>query len=169
MVNFLVGLDTSTLQTQLNELQSRLETWPLDEVSRATAVAGIRRSYKYGRRAWKKVLANPSTAKVHDWRKQVKYLWYHVRLLSDWNRSALKPLAKQLDELGELLGVEHDLAVLGETLEEQPELCGDSLQAELITGLAIARRRNLLDQALKPARDLYSARPREFAARLGLE
>jgi len=42
---------------------------------------GIKRVYKKGTKALEAAKKDTSTENLHEWRKRVKYLWYHVRLL----------------------------------------------------------------------------------------
>lgn len=51
-------------------------------------------------------------AQRHRWRKWVKYLFYQLNLLRHLGLKGQKKTVKRLDELGELLGVEHDLEIL---------------------------------------------------------
>jgi hypothetical protein len=51
-----------------------------------------------------------------EWRKSVKYHWYHTRLLAPLWDQALAARADAANTLGELLGLHHDLAVLRATL-----------------------------------------------------
>ncbi len=52
----------------------------------------------------------------HDWRKFVKYHFYHTRLLAGVYGKAARKRAKDANELEELLGQHHDLAVLRERI-----------------------------------------------------
>lgn len=46
----------------------------------------------------------------HEWRKRVKYGWYHMRLLTDASPAILSPLEERLHDLSDALGGDHDLA-----------------------------------------------------------
>ncbi len=46
---------------------------------------------------------------MHEWRKRVKDLWYHVTLLQDAWRPVMSALADEAHELSDRLGDEHDL------------------------------------------------------------
>jgi hypothetical protein len=49
---------------------------------------------------------------LHEWRKRAKDLWYHHRLLKDAWPGPVKAFADEADQLGKLLGDDHDLATL---------------------------------------------------------
>ena len=61
------------------------------------------------------------TARWHDWRKRAKDVWYQLRLLQDTWPDVMKAMAGQASQLSDLLGDDHDLAVLSTKLEgDQP-------------------------------------------------
>jgi hypothetical protein len=96
----------------------------------------------------------------------VKDLWYHHRLLRDAWKSPMKACTDEYDELGGLLGDDHDLAVLAAALS------GDAPpppSVDLPTLLqAIAARRGALQaQAFTLARHAYVETPKAFGRRLG--
>jgi CHAD domain-containing protein len=64
-----------------------------------------------------KVLAGKaSEEEFHEWRKFVKYHFYHTRLLAGIYGKPARRRAKDANELEELLGEHHDLAVLSERI-----------------------------------------------------
>jgi hypothetical protein len=71
-----------------------------------------------------------------------------------------------LDQLGELLGEEHDLAELVALVAEQPEVCADAAEVTLITALAEHRRTELQAEALAVGRKVYAESPKAFTTRL---
>lgn len=65
----------------------------------------------------KKVLAGKATEEeFHEWRKFVKYHFYHTRLLAGIYGKPARKRANDANELEELLGQHHDLAVLSERI-----------------------------------------------------
>ena len=44
--------------------------------------SGLLRSYRDGRKAFAQARREPSIEALHTWRKRVKDLWYHERLLA---------------------------------------------------------------------------------------
>ena len=122
--------------------------------------AGIERSYRRGRSCLEAVERHPSPAAVHAWRKRVKDLWYHLRLLRDTWPAGIEGPEKEAHALADLLGDHHDLTILIEVLSGQE---GDVAMREL----AERRQGELLADALPLGRRLYAERPRRFADRLG--
>src|ERR1700733_10637342 len=69
-----------------------------------------------GRQAFTRARGTREMEDLHAWRKRVKDLWYHERLLASTCGPTVRGHAKDLDRLSELLGDDHDLAVLRQEL-----------------------------------------------------
>lgn len=82
---------------------------------------GLKRTYRRGRTGRKRAFAAPTTERLHEWRKRVKYHWYHVRLLQNVWPEPMKVRRRELKVLADLLGDDHDLAVLRQLLLSAPE------------------------------------------------
>jgi hypothetical protein len=129
-------------------------------------VAGVRRVYEQGRKALAKAEKERTTTSFHDWRKRVKYLWYHSRLLRLRAGQGAAALTDRLERLSRQLGEEHDLAVLGAQLRSDRTLTRSVEHRELLLGLVAQRRSDLRETALALGRLLYARKPREVASRL---
>ncbi|MFL5819045.1 MAG: CHAD domain-containing protein [Conexibacter sp.] len=101
----------SVIET-LRAAELRVEAWPLDGADWETVLAGIGRAYSRGRDAFAVATATPEPELLHAWRKRAKDLWYHQRLLAPAWPDVLGAQAEAAHGLTELLGVDHDLAVL---------------------------------------------------------
>ena len=146
----------------LEEALSRVPAWT-DVPKRWSSVGkGLRRTYRQARRAYADALREPTVEKRHEWRKQTKYLRYQLEALQPLRPELLEELASQADKLGQLLGDDHDLAVLQQTLSSASAPCHDG---EVIA--AIDRRRDeLLQEACKLAAPFFRASPKQFERRI---
>ena len=97
----------------LRAAELRVEAWPLDGADWETVLAGVARAYARGRDAFAVARATPEPELLHAWRKRAKDLWYHQRLLAPAWPDVLGAQAEAAHALSELLGDDHDLAVLG--------------------------------------------------------
>jgi CHAD domain-containing protein len=128
--------------------------------------AGVKRVYRQGREAFAVAQDDPSQEHLHEWRKQVKYLWHQLQVLQPIQRSQLKALADQAHTLANHLGDDHDLAVLSHKFLEAPDRFPDCATMHTLATL-IARRRTLLqEQAMTLGHRLYEDKPRIFVDRL---
>ena len=110
------------------------------------------------------VAAEPTDERRHEWRKRAKDLWYQSRLLGDaWPR-AFKALAQEAHALADVLGDDHDLAVLVGRLRvgAREQATDDDEVLELVE----RRREELQREALRLGARLYAEKPRAFGRRL---
>lgn len=98
--------------------RERIESWCLGDSDVETLTEGLARSYKRAAAAMEQAQDQPNLSTLHEWRKQVKYHWYHTRLLQPLWKSGLKARRAQLARLAETLGQEHDLGLFRDYLKE---------------------------------------------------
>jgi CHAD domain-containing protein len=111
-------------------------------------------TYRRARRGWHAAEEHTDVDTLHDWRKRVKDRLHVARLFQDrWPERRDARTAK-LDRLGELLGDDHDLALVAEALP------ADGAAAEALRAAIEARRARLADKAFDMARELFAERPR---------
>jgi CHAD domain-containing protein len=147
---------------------ARVEDWPLGRVTWGTAVDGAARAYRRGRDAAAVAWHDPTIEHLHDWRKRVKDLWYHERLLAPLWPAVVGAHGEEAHALSELLGDEHDLAMLCERLEHgaldlPPDAAAD---VPALLELVDERRGELRRAAQRLGRRLYAESPKAFARRL---
>lgn len=147
----------------IEEGGERIAIWPLGRGSWKLVGPGIDRAYRRGRKAMRKALEDPSGERLHRWRKRVKDLWYHLRILRDALPASRLPMIDLADDLADLLGDHHDLAVLRDDLlrREPPAASRTALAA------AIAERQEeLVAAAFDLGRRLYAIKPKDLRREL---
>jgi CHAD domain-containing protein len=127
---------------------------------------GLRRVYRAGQRALRLASESPSVANLHEWRKQAKYLWHLLQLLEPAWISREKNLGKRIHELSQLLGDDHDLAVLRQTLAVDPLAYGGHRILRDLFGIIDLKREEYQQQAFALGRPLYRDPPEIFTARI---
>jgi CYTH domain-containing protein/CHAD domain-containing protein len=153
-----VGADDARVAVALARLstaRAMLDTWR-GSVEPESMAGGVARTAARGRSAWKAVRKRATDERVHEWRKRVKYLWYQARLLEPADPDGIGPLVRQLDDLSDLLGDEHDLTVLVEHLEQRAgteQAAGADVEA--LVQLARARQDTLRVAALQLGEQVY--------------
>src|SRR5262245_66313651 len=99
-----------------------------------------------------------SNEALHEWRMRTKDLRYELEMLETVWPEMLRPLAEQAHQLTNLLGEDHDLAVLRGVVQEQAD--GEpSTDDELLFALIDERRATLQKQAAALGDKLYEERP----------
>ncbi len=152
----------------LRDARKRVKDWPLKSKDFLLMAPGIRRVYKRGRKEFQTVTNAPSDENVHEWRKQVKYLWYHMRILDEVWPVVMGALIGELDALSDRLGEDHDLADLRAVLAKKPELAGDLATHQTIVALLECRQAELRSAAYALGQRIYAEKPAAFTARLGM-
>ena len=158
------GFNAATLEASLKAAR-RLEPWPLEKLVWRDVRRGLRQTYRQGRKAFARVRAHPTDAALHEWRKRVKNLFYQLTLLDRLTSKTGRRLARTLQDLGEELGDDHDLAMLSNQARNA-RLTGAG--KERLMEFIAARRGRLQRAALKLGGDCYRWGERGFARRAGL-
>jgi CHAD domain-containing protein len=144
--------------------RGQIDQWPLSNDVEVVE-GGLLKTYRRGRKRMRECLFRPSDERLHQWRKRAKYTWYHARLLRDAAPSVLKPLIGRLHDLSDVLGDDHDLAVLVEQLRAATaEFGGDEAVATTVQAIEVVRA-DLQQRALRLGPRLYAEQPDAFAAR----
>jgi CHAD domain len=124
------------------------------------APTGLQQVYRKGRAAYLKARRHPTTQALHEWRKQVKYLYLELTWLHGVYRSGIRKVRRKAKELAELLGNDHDLALLrGELLEADPK----RRSCKSVLKRIRHARCELKTTALHAGKRLYAMKPGQFA------
>jgi CHAD domain-containing protein len=173
--------------SQLRALRVRAAAWPLRDRDGTKLVdEGLRDLYAQGRRRFGRAARKQGkdVRAMHLWRKRVKELRYAAEMLERRPRShkqrrgrsaRLRRLAARADTLAEVLGEDHDLAVLAERVRaesgagkrprKKSRPIGRATRKTLLKLIA-RRRRKLRRLALRDGERLYRRRPKKFLREL---
>ncbi len=181
--------DPATRSSAANELRafrSRAGAWHLTERPGIGSIdTGLKRIYRQGRRRGRRAARAKGgrLRAMHQWRKRVKDLRYAAEILErpEPSKKGSRPrrereraearwmhqLARRADELGELLGEEHDLAVFAGWLRDDGKQAGVRRgMRRRLKKLIAARRAELRRRALREGKRLYRRSPKRFVARV---
>jgi len=154
------------VRTRLQDSLEMIEGWQLD-TSRFTALGGgLTNTYALGRDAMRSAYKERTTEHFHEWRKRVKYHRYHLRLLRDCWKKPFDSWRDEAKRLSDVLGDEHDLAVLSDVMiNEAPWVIG-SERVALLQQLIDCRREELQTQTFSLGKRLYAEKPQHFELRM---
>jgi CHAD domain-containing protein len=127
---------------------------------------GLEDTYRKASASFEKAAADTNVLTLHEWRKQVKYLRYQLEMLRPLWPERMEELAGEADRMGELLGDDHDLAVLRQTIADDPARFGDEGDREMLLALIDRRRADLEQETILLGRRFFQDGPRKFARRL---
>jgi CHAD domain-containing protein len=156
--------DNADQIARLEAVREALKEADFSRVRWKSVGQGIDRAYRRGRKGYKGA-SHASTAGLHRWRKRAKDLWYHHRLIKDANPSVVAAYAKDAHQLSDLLGDDHDLAVVRATIVHQDPPATAPVDLDPMVDLIDARRAELQAQARELARRLYAESPKAFSRR----
>jgi CHAD domain-containing protein len=146
--------------------RARIDDWPLEGPAWKLVKKGLATSYRRSRKRFRDTVSEPTPETVHEWRKRVKDLWYHLRLIRGSWPEMLGGLADQTHELSDLLGDHHDLTVLGEDVRSREAELGDGDELDGLLELIERRQDELLEAAIPIGERLYAEDPKPFVRRI---
>ncbi len=141
----------SEIGAALKRSMTRAQAWQIEAEGWDCIASGLRATYRRGRRALRHARPDRATDDLHEWRKQTKYLWHQLQILTPLAPGPIGELADEFHHLADYLGDEHDLAVL------RTRLAGP------VTELIERRREELQDKALALGERLYADKSKTFA------
>ncbi len=156
------------LEEVVEELR-RARQWfvsvPVSDDCLADTVKSLRRVYKRGYQRFREAEeGGASPEQMHQWRKRVKYLWYHHRLLKQTWPVVYKAYAKAIKRLSDLLGDHHDFALLEKKIADLSEnLSRDTCR--VLRALCRQEQQRLEEEAVALGRRVYAESPDAFARR----
>ncbi len=145
---------------------TRVADWKIDRDGWLAVETGLRRVYRDGHRALARAAETSTVANLHEWRKQAKYLWHHLQLLDARWTDPEKEFVDQTHHLSRLLGEDHDLAVLRETLAADPKAYGGHHVLKAVFTVIDGQREEQQQQAFALGSELYKDPPKAFASRI---
>lgn len=148
----------------VREARDRVAAWPLVRDDVDVLAGGLARGYRSGRRRMRAAYGDPDNERFHEWRKRVKDLWYHLRLLEPAWPPVLGAMVEEAHRLSDLLGDDHDLRVLAATVRS--EGLGTAPERDALAPVLAARGQTLRRQARALGGRLYVESPRDFAGRV---
>jgi CHAD domain-containing protein len=156
----------SAVARTITAARRRVERWPIHEDGFSALRSGLKNTYQRGRRSFVTAFEQPSVENFHAWRKEVKCLWYQLRLLKPIWPPMMGMLADELKTLGDRLSDDHDLAIMRQRVLDQAERLGDRTTLEALIALIDQRRGELQVEAKHLGERVYAEKPRMFVGRL---
>jgi len=162
-----LGSGARSPRAALVRSRRRIAHWRLDEGDWPELGRALKRIYGQGRKAFAVARSERSVEALHEWRKQVKYLWHQLQILEPLWPGPIGELADQAHKLADYLGDDHDLAVLRQKVLEQPAMFPGRGGAGPLLALIDRFRLQLQDKAIVLGTRLYEEKPARFAAHFG--
>jgi CHAD domain-containing protein len=136
--------------------------WASSSIDMSGLAAVVAASYRRSRGAMKRARATGQSATLHRWRKELKTLWYQLRLAKKLT-TGVASLIADLKRLETELGDDHNLVVLAATLRGCRDLRTMRADIRQIDRLAARMRQLLRRRAFALGRRVHHRLPEAFA------
>jgi CHAD domain-containing protein len=151
----------------LRAARGRVQRWKLRGDEWAALAPGFTRVYTQGQERCGVAYGDePSSERFHAWRKRVKDLQFQVRLLRVLWPSMFKAWESDLETVADLLGKDHDLAMLRLTISDDLREALDAHERDLLLQRIDARRARLQADARPLGRLLYAESAKSVSGRI---
>ena len=151
---------------RLAAARERLGTLQIDGSDFDVVGRGLERSYRRARHAFAEAYRAPSDEGFHEWRKGAQAHWRQMLLLSRAWPDYLGARAAEAHALSQILGDDHDLALLVAFARSQADAVSE--QAEQVEAAARGRQAELRQMARPRGERLFAASPKRLRRSVGI-
>lgn len=155
------GTSVSQAVALLETAATQSRDWTISDAWYSITEA-VEQAYRRARRAYRQAGDSPDQSTLHALRKRTQYLRNALEAVVIQPSRSMERLVRRLSRLADLLGEDHDLAMLQTTLKTHRR---GRLPAELRTVQSMIehRRARLQARAFRRAARLYRSKPSRFA------
>jgi CHAD domain-containing protein len=153
--------------TQLKPARKAFAGPHITDVELTHLLDGLELTYRKARRAFHKAYEQPSDESFHHWRKTVQQHWRHMQLLSRGWPEALSARAGEAKALSQILGEDHDLAVLAAFVRAHADPLVGADDIDLLETQCRASQAELRERARHHGARLFAEPAKNLKARLG--
>ncbi len=163
------GLPLSMQQAQdrLAEANDRLAGLHIEGSGFDIVGAGLERSYRKARRAFAHAYREPTDEAFHEWRKGAQAHWRQMTLLARAWPEYLSARASEARTLSQLLGDDHDLAMLVAFVHSEAAVALSGEHAALIEKAARQRQAELREAGRPRGERLFAEPPKRLRRSIG--
>lgn len=158
------GIDSVVRQAAitLRRVGRDVKSWPLQHDGFQAIESGLADTYKRGHKALTEAQRDATPENYHYFRKRAKDHWYHVRLLENLWTEEMKAREASLKDLQTWLGDDHNLFVLWEKLQQEPDKFGKHREIEIFLALAGQYQTELRSKSVSLGLRLYEQKSKRF-------
>lgn len=152
-------------RTSLRAARDRAASSKLDSRGWPDLGDGLQRIYAHGRKALRAARSQCTPERLHEWRKQSKYLLYQLQLLASISPKRIDRIAQRAHGLSNRLGDDHDLSMLRRKAVAHRSAFRAPGELDALFDAIEHRQSSLRRKAFKIGAKLYDARPARFRKR----
>jgi CHAD domain-containing protein len=147
----------------LRESLESIGSLPFDQLDFSVLAGSFKTTLKRGRQAYSRAYSQPVAANFHEFRKRAKDMRYQLAVLTELWPEVFSGYVKSAKKLEQLLGEDHNLAVLTDVLNPSP---GKQKTFKLIASSVEKKQSKLRAKAKLLAGRLYAESPKVWDTRL---
>jgi CHAD domain-containing protein len=144
------------VSAKLARARREVGRWAPNEDRWRALSPGLVNGYRRCRRRMRAAYADGTPEAFHAWRRAVKTHRYQMQALESLWPTELEAQRRDLEKLGDLLGEEHDLAVLADTLREERTCFADNDTCSHFLAALEQRQRDLRSLSLPIGERLFA-------------
>ena len=146
----------------LHRVREEFASLTLRDASLTAVENGLVRTYGHARH-WRERAQNENCDEsFHEWRKRVQRHWRHMQLLEPAWPGVMRARIESARDLAEMIGKDHDLAMLVGHLEPAPRRYGGVVRVRAAAAVCRRRQAQLRALMLPAGERLFVERPRAF-------
>jgi len=161
----LIAAKLADFAKTMRAAHERVPHWTLQAEGFDAVRDGLMLTYDRARDAMANALDDPAEENLHEWRKRVKYHWYHARLLSEIWPDGLALHTRTAKSLSDDLGYIHDLDVLADRLRVGGAELGPRVTVDTALDLVADERETVRARAFVTGGRLLAEKPKALARR----
>jgi CHAD domain-containing protein len=155
------GAVAADVGRRLEKIRRSAKSWPAPRIDLDDFIAIVADSYRRGRKTMRRAKETAQSATIHRWRRDLKTLWYQLRLVKRL-AAGVAPTVAAMKRLETALGDDHNLVVLGATLRACPELRSMRAAVRIIDDRAVLMRTQLRRRAFRLGGRISMRTPKAF-------
>jgi CHAD domain-containing protein len=150
----------------LRELKPALAGLAVHPDEFAPLAQGLRQCYRATRKSFRHAFVTGNDEDFHEWRKGVQHHWRQMQLLAPCSAAELPRRADAARALSQLLGDDHDIAMLRRLVSTPTMVFGNTDDTTAFLKRCRKRHKALRQEAKTRASQLFAERSRPFAERV---
>ncbi|MBL3655220.1 CHAD domain-containing protein [Fulvivirga sediminis] len=152
----------SFIQSALYDKLIASEEW-IPEIESFTDLSpSLRRVYKRGKEGLAKSIESKSPQDFHEWRKRAKYLRFEMEVLNRIWPKPMKAFAKELHDITDYLGTDHDLYLLTEKINNSDVQFKSTTEKSILMALIEHQRQQLQEYSILKGKKFYNFHSDQF-------
>lgn len=145
----------------LRKLRRAAKRWQPADRGFSALSPGIELVRREGRKAMTLAQKSQDAADFHEWRKQIKALWYALRLIEQTGQRVHRDVSA-LHQAETWLGDDHNVVVLCAELSKDASVCGGALQLDRVRLAGDRYQCSVRKRALKITKRIYAQASRKY-------